>query len=1439
MFIYEATAERVGRFAYPLTNLSMLSKSLLLRLSLAALWLALVLIPYQSFSQTSVCSFDAQHAELAQSPGYELQMEQIQALGKSMMEKAKSQEGESFTSGPSYMVPVVFHVIHSGGAGNISNEQIEAQLDRLNAEFAGNPNSQTGASMDIQFCFAQINPYNITNWLIYSSDHPGITRHQSATNSTISTGGHANLVSSYGFPPEEYLNIYVVEDIDGGTLGYSTLTGGLGVVIEAQVVGDVSNPSCACTLFNNYDLGMALVHEVGHYFSLLHPWGFASGECQEDDNISDTPVTFGPNAQCPTGVNSCPESPAILDQVTNYMDYTYDACKNTFTDGQRFAAHAMIQTNGYISQLVSPQNLIRTGVAGVNGCINLGLVPNYELSNTIPCVGEAFDLTIFNDPANTLDFWEVIITNGSFTFTASGTNQAGNVTTPVTLQEEGSYTISITLEDQDFTPSSATTSFVAAMYVTVCEPICDGAYWYLSKGQSVDFGTRFNFSNGLQLESVEILSAGAGTGALRGGTYTYSNCEGGLFFTDGKDVRGANAAHITNGNDIFSSSGCQADFDGSRDRQSVIGVPNGNGEVTVFMVTDAFQNPFCPSTAYGLSYYTVDAANSSVTTAFPGTSPSSNYSFMDAITAIPHCQGAGTWIIVKGGSDAVDVNPGPAVNAENQVMAYLYDGSSLGSPVVSSSGPFLGVMNNVNSNGWTTVEASPDGRWVIFSYFSVSYIYEFNALTGQCSYKGQVPGTAAAFSASGDLLYTVGGADFAQYDFAAFRECCEFPEPELIPIGFPSPSVIQRGPDSKVYLWSPQGGSGVSVINTPDELIENGNFSAVNFIQQAYDWPGVSQGLSPFASEAPNFIESTSSQGVDFYCCVSNCYDVTFRAEGCAESYSWNLGNGAMGTGSTASTTYQANGVYTVILTTGSGMTVTKDIEIGLPLTPGILPEGNICQGPFMTYNTSLPGMEYTWSVSVGGTLTSDPSFSYATVNWDDPTVGGTICLIVTDPESGCSSDIICFDQEPCNPCTALTITAEVTAECDNDGTITLTVTGGSGQYIYVWTPSTLPSSSVQTGLAAGNYSVKVMDAQDENCVGELEIIVPQGQNCGGCVDPIPINFGLSPKPFCYESDDNFTYYYVNIHVPNWSGTQSVDFEFCGDGYEFSLGELLDPYVEVSSWVFELEGFLKIPTSSIPAEVCVSIPICIDGVEKCGQFCFDLESCEEECTDWDVDAQVTQTLIGPMNNEPCGIMGQGYNIYDLDFQINVTIPAGEVGDDFSVSIWSDVGQMCITGMIPPGVSNAPMTFTVPFNSFYNSNNAKHFCYHVKVKNESTYQSCVENFCVPLILPVDIDFPKGGYEGLDQPGKDEKSTEEDKALNVKGVEKTGEVFVQGIEDGFWSYEVYSITGQFMQQGQLSEEGTQVLNFSNLSTGYYVIRLQNSATHETQVEQFIRW
>jgi len=259
---------------------------------------------------------------------------------------------QSISSRSVITIPVVVHVIYNNAEQNISDAQVQSQIDVLNEDYArlNADASQTPAmfgsivaNCEIQFCLAKTDPLNQAT--------SGITRTQTAA-SSFSIGNSMKYTATGGvdaWSSGKYLNIWVC-NMANQVIGFATLPGTTsasedGVVIMYKHFGRTGN------VLAPYHKGRTATHEVGHWLNLIHIWGDdenSSNDCLGTDQVDDTPnqasFHFG-----------CPSSPSIScsntgDMFMNFMDYTDDACMNAFTVGQKNRMLATLNSFRYSIQ---------------------------------------------------------------------------------------------------------------------------------------------------------------------------------------------------------------------------------------------------------------------------------------------------------------------------------------------------------------------------------------------------------------------------------------------------------------------------------------------------------------------------------------------------------------------------------------------------------------------------------------------------------------------------------------------------------------------------------------------------------------------------------------------------------------------------------------------------------------------------------------------------------------------------------------------------------------------------------------------------------------------------------------------------------------------------------------------------------------------------------
>ncbi|OON68746.1 M43 family zinc metalloprotease [Hymenobacter sp. CRA2] len=248
-------------------------------------------------------------------------------------------------------IPVVVHVVYNTAAQNVTDAQIQAQIDVLNRDYSrtnpdavNTPAAFAGrtAAVGVQFRLAVRDPKGAaTN---------GIERRQ--TTAAYWLGDRVKM-SSFGgldaWPAGQYLNLWVC-NLDAGMLGYAQLPGGEpafdGVVLLYSTLPGGAAP---------YNLGRTATHEVGHWLNLSHIF---QGGCRGTDNVDDTPPQSAANYGCPTFPRtSCGAAGANGDMFMNFMDYVDDACMNSFTAGQRLRVQTLFEANGLRSSLLASPGL--------------------------------------------------------------------------------------------------------------------------------------------------------------------------------------------------------------------------------------------------------------------------------------------------------------------------------------------------------------------------------------------------------------------------------------------------------------------------------------------------------------------------------------------------------------------------------------------------------------------------------------------------------------------------------------------------------------------------------------------------------------------------------------------------------------------------------------------------------------------------------------------------------------------------------------------------------------------------------------------------------------------------------------------------------------------------------------------------------------------------
>jgi len=290
--------------------------------------------------------------------------------------------GKTSSSSAKYTIPVAVHIVHLGGFENISDSQVKSAIKALNNDYRRIPGTKGftgGVDTELEFALASFDPAG--------NPSTGITRDSSALSNVYYAAADSTffaqdslMKTTYGWPPDQYMNIFLVSQIDNGSLlGYAFyppyMAGSIwagtysydGIVMAHEYFGTEG------TAVAPWNMGATATHEVGHWLGLFHPFEIIEDNLPDGcscfdcllcaDRVCDTPPTYEPNYGYPSSQNTCHnDNPDVADLVRNYMDYADDPHMDMYTEGQKTRMQFFMDNDTFRLNLHTVANQQATGV---------------------------------------------------------------------------------------------------------------------------------------------------------------------------------------------------------------------------------------------------------------------------------------------------------------------------------------------------------------------------------------------------------------------------------------------------------------------------------------------------------------------------------------------------------------------------------------------------------------------------------------------------------------------------------------------------------------------------------------------------------------------------------------------------------------------------------------------------------------------------------------------------------------------------------------------------------------------------------------------------------------------------------------------------------------------------------------------------------------------
>jgi len=367
---------------------------------------------------------------------------------------------------------------------------------------------------------------------------------------------------------------------------------------------------------------------------------------------------------------------------------------------------------------------------------------------------------------------------------------------------------------------------------------------------------------------------------------------------------------------------------------------------------------------------------------------------------------------------------------------------------------------------------------------------------------------------------------------------------------------VSGGTAGYTYSWSsPDGGSGLSVNSKDQSGLGPGTFNVtVTDANNCSDTASFTI-TEPDELTMSNLISDTNGFEISCFGANDGTIDITPSGGSGNYTYSWSTSNGSGLTQGQQDQSELGPGVYTLILADSNSCSISQTFTLAQPddiTVSAVISNYNGFE--ISTAGASNGSINIT---AVGGFLSTGASYSY---NWsttngsgldnsgEDQTglSAGTYIVVVTDSNNCTETKVYKLDEPDQLGFSSIISNFsgfEISCFDADDGSISITPTGGSGTYTYDWSTNNgsglTQGQQNQTGLGPGTYSLTITDSNGNTISQDFVIDEPTALNLSSTISDYN-NFEVS----CFGGADGE----IDITIGGGTGQYTYNWSASNNG---------------------------------------------------------------------------------------------------------------------------------------------------------------------------------------------------------------------------------------------------------------------------------------------------